>query len=118
MLRHSLKKERFNEPVTVPFEAGGGKSYSLLLDCLKYIDCPYFYGVYFRQSMKQIERALWPAAKELYFPFLIYHSGPKKGQFRGKGQIRERDEVIIFPTGARVEFTYLEDISVVENWQG
>ena len=48
----------------VPFEAGGGKSYSLLLDCLKYIDCPYFYGVYFRQTMKQIERSLWPLAKE------------------------------------------------------
>ena len=68
--------------------------------------------------MKQIERSLWPLAKELYFPFLIYHSGPKKGQFKGKGQIRERDKVIVFPTGARVEFTYLEDISVVENWQG
>ena len=28
------------------------------------------------------------------------------------------NKVIVFPTGARVEFTYLEDISVVENWQG
>lgn len=98
--------------------AGGGKTFSLLLDCLKYIDCPDFYGVYFRSTTKQVERALWPLAKSLYFPFLIYHTGPNKGRYKGKAQIRERDKVIFFPSGAKVEFTYLDDLTVEENFQG
>lgn len=99
--------------------AGGGKSYALLMDCLKYIDCPYFYGVYFRKTVKQLERTLWPEAKDMFYPFLIEHTGPKKGKFKGKAQIREKDKIIIFPTGARVEFSYLDsDKDCKENWQG
>lgn len=93
-------------------------TFSLLLDCLKYIDCPNFYGVYFRSTTKQVERALWPLAKSLYFPFLIHQSGPNKGKYKGKAQIKERDKVIFFPSGAKVEFTYLDDLTVEENWQG
>lgn len=98
--------------------AGGGKSWAILLDCLKYIDCPDFYAVYFRQNMKQMERTLWPNAKSMFFPFLIHHSGPNKGRFKGKAQIRERDKMIIFPSGARAEFTFLDSNTVELNWQG
>ena len=99
--------------------AGGGKSYALLMDCLKYIDCPYFYGVYFRKTVKQLERTLWPEAKDMFYPFLIEHTGPRKGRFKGKAQIREKDKKIIFPTGATIEFSYLDnDQDCKENWQG
>lgn len=99
--------------------AGGGKSYALLMDCLKYIDCPHFYGVYFRKTVKQLERTLWPEAKDMFYPFLIEHSGPRKGKFKGKSAIREKDKVIVFPTGARIEFSYLDrDSDCKENWQG
>lgn len=99
--------------------AGGGKSYALLMDCLKYIDCPHFYGVYFRKTVKQLERTLWPEAKDMFYDFLIEHSGPRKGKFKGKAQIREKDKKIIFPSGATIEFSYLDnDNDTKENWQG
>lgn len=89
------------------------------MDSLKYIDCPHFYGVYFRKTVKQLERTLWPEAKDMYYPFLIETSGPRKGKFKGKAQIREKDKVIIFPTGAKLEFSYLDsDKDCKENWQG
>lgn len=94
-------------------------SHALLMDSLKYIDCPHFYGVYFRKTVKQLERTLWPEAKDMYYPFLIETSGPRKGKFKGKAQIREKDKVIIFPTGAKLEFSYLDsDKDCKENWQG
>lgn len=99
--------------------AGGGKSYALLMDPLKYIDDPYYYGVFFRKTVKQLERSLWPEAKDMYYPFLIETKGPRKGKFKGKAQIREKDKVIIFPSGAKLEFSYLDtDKDAKENWQG
>jgi hypothetical protein len=97
----------------------GGKSFALLIDCLKYVDCPDFYAVYFRKTVKQLQRTLWPLAKQIFFPYLIYHSGTKKGKFAGKAQIREADKQIIFPSGATIEFAYLDrDQDVETNWQG
>lgn len=99
--------------------AGGGKSFALLLDCLKYADCPDFYGVYFRKTIKQLERTLWPLAKQLFLPYLIYDSGPKKGKYRGKAAIKEKAMMIVFPSGAKVEFAYLDrDQDCEFNWQG
>lgn len=95
--------------------AGGGKSFALLFDVLKYIDCPEFYGVFFRKTLRQLERTLWKEAKKMYRPFLTN----KKGKFIGKAQIKEQAKKIIFPTGATVEFSYLDsDSTTEENWQG
>lgn len=89
------------------------------MDALKYIDCPYFYGVFFRKTVKQLERTLWPEAKDMYYPFLIEHSGLRKGKFKGKANVKEKDKMIIFPSGAKVEFSYLDrDDDAKENWQG
>lgn len=55
----------------------------------------------------------------MYYPFLIHHSGQSKGKFKGKAQIREKDKVIIFPSGAKVEFAYLEnEAETKKNFQG
>ena len=98
--------------------AGGGKSYSLVLDPLKYIDCPKFKAVIVRKTMRQIDLELWPLAVDMYMPFLIYHSGPNKGKFKGKAKIGIKDHKITFPSGATVIFSYLDDSSVVELYQG
>ena len=95
--------------------AGGGKSWSLLADALKYIDCPDFYAVFFRKTVKQLRRTLWKEAKKMYMPLLIN----KNGKFIGKAVIKEQDMIIRFPTGATLEFSYLDRDSTAEmNWQG
>jgi len=95
--------------------AGGGKSWSLLADALKYIDCPNFYAVFFRKTIKQLRRTLWKEAKKMYMPLLIN----KEGKFVGKANIKEQEMLIVFPTGAMVEFSYLDrDADAEMNWQG
>ncbi|AUR92115.1 terminase-like family protein [Vibrio phage 1.170.O._10N.261.52.C3] len=95
--------------------AGGGKSWSLLADALKYIDCPDFYAVFFRKTVKQLRRTLWKEAKKMYMPLLINNDG----KFIGKANIKEQDMIIRFPTGATLEFSYLDRDSDAEmNWQG
>ena len=95
--------------------AGGGKSWSILFDVLKYIDCPDYYGVFFRKTLKQLERTLWKEAKKMYRPFLV----DDNGKFKGKANIREQAKVINFPSGATLEFSYLDtDKTAEENWQG
>lgn len=88
--------------------AGGGKSYALLMDSLKYIDDPHYNAVYFRSTTTQLEESLWPEAINMFLPFLTYQSGPNKGKFIGKAKIREKNHLIVFPSGARCRFAYLE----------
>lgn len=95
--------------------AGGGKSWSLLADALKYIDCPDFYAVFFRKTVKQLRRTLWKEAKKMYMPLLV----DKNGKFIGKAVIKEQDMIIRFPTGATLEFSFLDrDGDAEMNWQG
>lgn len=82
------------------------------------MDCPDFYAVYFRRTVKQLERTLWKEAKSLYRPYL-YEEVNGKVRFKGKANIKEKDKVIIFPSGAIIEFSYLDlDGAVETNWQG
>lgn len=65
--------------------------------------------------MKQVLRGLWSDAKEMFMPILT----DVEGNFIGKAQIREKDCMIIFPSGAKIEFSYLDrDSDAVTNWQG
>lgn len=95
--------------------AGGGKSWSLLADALKYIDCPEFYAVFFRKTVKQLRRSLWKEAKKMYMPLIM----DANGKFIGKATVKEQDMIIRFPTGATLEFSYLDrDSDAEQNWQG
>lgn len=99
--------------------AGGGKSWAILFDALKYVDCPFFYAVFFRKTVKQLERTLWKEAKKMYMQFLRHQSGPNRGKFIGKANIKEQAKIIVFPSGATLEFSYLDsDSTTEENWQG
>ena len=95
--------------------AGGGKTYAILLDVLKYVDCPDAYLVFFRNTMKQIERTLWPEAKDMYHNFL--HD--VDGRILPGAAIKEQAKVIVFPSGAKVEFSFLDnEAEIKKNWQG
>lgn len=82
--------------------AGSGKSHIALLFPLKYRDDPYFRGVIFRQTTKELED-LWDRAVEMY-PKL--YGKDSKGHSPVK--IHQQKMRITFPSGAVVTFSYLE----------
>ena len=98
--------------------AGGGKSYALLMDSLKYIHDPKYRAVYFRQNTTQLEESLWPEAIELFTPFLTHQTGPLKGKYLSGARIREKGHRIIFPSGATLKFSYLELDKHKKTYQG
>ena len=94
----------------------GGKSFALLLDALKYVDQEATFLAFFRKTVKQLDNTLWPLAKRLYRPFLVYPLGhPKAGKFIGQANIKEAAHTIIFPSGAKMLFTYLDRYVDAEN---
>jgi predicted phage terminase large subunit-like protein len=84
--------------------AGSGKTHSLLMDALSHIDDPNFYGVYFRRTTTQLEGGLWPAAKKLYSLF--------------GGRALEKPKTIVFPSGARIKFAYMDLEKHADGHQG
>jgi len=86
--------------------AGGGKSFGLLLDPLRYTHNPQFGAVLFRRTKVQIrnEGGLWDESESL-FPLLGAHG------FRQ--QLRWR-----FPSGATITMSHLEHDKDRFNWGG
>lgn len=87
--------------------AGGGKTYALLLECLRHIRNPYFGAVIFRRQLVQIivQGGLLDNAIGLYTPLRVrvYRSLPPH---------------IVFPSGARVDFRYIRSDGDVYGYQG
>jgi len=75
-----------------------GKSYVGLMTPLLYVDDPHFRGVVFRRTMPEITAGggLWDTARQLYT------------EFDPRVEFRERDKVVIFPSGATLKFSHLE----------
>lgn len=85
--------------------AGGGKSYAMIIDCLRYAHIKDHRGLILRKSLKEL-RELINNTRELYpqaFP------GAKYGMV---------DKLWTFPSGASIEFGYLERDSDVYQYQG
>lgn len=85
--------------------AGGGKSYAMIIDCLRYAHVKGHRALILRRSLKEL-RELIDNTRELYpqaFP------GAKYGIV---------DKIWTFPSGATVEFGYLERESDVYQYQG
>lgn len=87
---------------------GGGKSWSILVDNLRFIDDPNYFSIFFRRTNTELEQGLWLEAVKMYRPLLQYQDGPNKGKWIGQAKIREKDKVIVFPSGARSKFTYMQ----------
>lgn len=87
--------------------AGGGKTYALLLECLRHTDNPTFGSVIFRRESTQIttQGGLWDTAMKLY---------PLRG-----GKPRETPNAVFkFRSGAKVSFRHLQYEKDVLAWQG
>ena len=87
--------------------AGGGKTYSLLLECVRHIDNKDFNAVVFRRQSNQITNpgGLWDTAVDMYTPL-----GAK---FRNSPSPQ-----IQFKSGAKINFNHLQLERDVYNWQG
>lgn len=86
--------------------AGGGKTYALLLEALRNVDVPGFGAVIFRRNANQIlaQGGLWDTSREIY---------------SGMAQMRLTPTPRwLFPSGARISFSCLEDEAAVLKWQG
>jgi predicted phage terminase large subunit-like protein len=76
-----------------PTSTAGGKTYSLLLNPLRWIHFPKFRGILFRRTVPELKDHVIPEAKELY---TIIAGGP--------GAYHETDRVWRFPSGAILKF--------------
>lgn len=112
VLKPQPKQEEFlsNEADIVVYggAAGGGKSWSLLYECLRWIHIPGFRATIFRRNMTQITNAggLWDASLQLYTK--IDGAKPRKTP----------KPKWLFPSGAEVSFAHLEYDSDVYSFQG
>ena len=87
--------------------AGGGKTYALLLECLRHIDHKHFEAVIFRQSRPQILSAggLFATSQEIY-PYL------------GASSVLTPNVQWRFQSGAKVTFAHMFYEKEKYNWQG
>lgn len=88
--------------------AGGGKSWSLLYECLRHVNNARFNAVIFRKNSPQIMNAggLYDASQEIYRKY--------PGAFTRKTPA----PMWQFPSGAKVYFRHLERDDSVFSWQG
>lgn len=86
--------------------AGGGKTYSLLLDPLYHLKNPRFGAVIFRRNSVQVRNqgGLWDESMKLYYPL---GGHPRQATLEWK-----------FPGGMPVKFAHLENENTVYDWQG
>lgn len=86
--------------------AGGGKTYGLLLDPLRYVQHPRFGAVIFRRTFPEIknEGGLWDESTNIYLPL---GARPK-----------ETDLSWTFQSGAVISFAHLQHEKNIYSWQG
>ena len=87
-------------------QAGGGKTYALLLEPLRHINNPNFGAVVFRRTSPQIrnEGALWDESEKIYY---MVQGEPKESYLEWN-----------FPSGARVKFAHMQYEKDKLDWQG
>ena len=94
--------------------AGGGKTWSALLDNLQGVHDPDYLSVFFRSSLTEIDKDLWPKALKFYESILK----DSNGRFIGKANINKQMKEITWPSGARTVFSYLQADSHADQWYG
>ncbi len=83
--------------------AGGGKSDFLLVDALAQVRKPAYKAILFRRSYPELERSLILRSQELY---------PSEG-----GRYQEQKHRWTFPSGAIIDFGYLDNDKAVFDYQ-
>lgn len=87
--------------------AGGGKTFALLIECLRHCDNPDFNAVIFRRQANQITNAggLWDTAVNMYSTL-------------GAGFKTNPSPQVTFSSGAKINFNHLQLERDVYSWQG
>ena len=85
--------------------AGGGKSFALLADPMRYFDDPDFVGLLLRRTNDELRELKWESQK-LY----------KK--LYPKANWKEKESMWVFPSGAKLWMTYLDRDEDVMRYQG
>lgn len=93
------------EEVLYGGSAGGGKSYAMIADPMRYFNNPNFVGLLLRRTNDELRELKWETQK-LY---------PKA--FPG-AKWKEKDSMWVFPSGAKFWMTYLERDDDVLRYQG
>ena len=97
---------------------GGGKTWSILADNTQFIHDMNYFSVFFRNTTTELETNLWPEALKMYRPLLEHQSGPLQGKWKGFARIRDKNHEIIFPSGAKSRFAFLELDKHADSWYG
>ena len=84
---------------------GGGKSYAMLIDPLRYCTKEHHRALLIRRSMPELRD-------------MINHSQRLYGQAYPGAKWREQEKEWRFPSGARIEFGYAENMTDVLRYQG
>jgi predicted phage terminase large subunit-like protein len=86
--------------------AGGGKTWSILLEPLRHVQNKTFSGVVFRRTFPQIrnEGGLWDESFSLYQPL---GAKPRQSEFEW-----------VFPSGATIRFAHMQHENNKLDWQG
>ena len=84
---------------------GGGKSYAMLIDPLRYCDKAHHRALLIRRSMPELRD-------------MITHSQRLYSQAYPGAKWREQEKEWRFPSGARIEFGYAENLTDVLRYQG
>jgi predicted phage terminase large subunit-like protein len=89
--------------------AGGGKSYSLLFDCLKYSPLPGWHGIIFRRLTTELTTGggIWDTARSFFGK--VYGSALKC--------VSSPHHVVKFPNGGTLEFRHLQRDDTVESFK-
>jgi hypothetical protein len=85
--------------------AGGGKSFAMIADPMRYFDNPNFVGLLLRRTNDELRELKWETQK-LY----------KK--IWPKAQWKDKDSMWVFPSGAKFWITYLDRDEDVMRYQG
>jgi len=84
--------------------AGGGKSWSLVVDPMRYIDYPQFTAIIFRRTYPELEGSIIP---------LTHH------YYQNAGAVwNEQKKVYTFPSGAKIKLGFMQYLDDWRNHQG
>lgn len=97
------------EEVLYGGSAGGGKSYAMLADPMRYFNNPNFVGLLLRRTNDELRELKWESMK-------LYPAA-----FKGTGNEptwKEKDSMWVFPSGAKLWMSYLDRDEDVMRYQG
>lgn len=84
--------------------AGGGKTWCLVVDPLKYIDYSRFTAIIFRRTYPELMGSIFPLTQEYYL--------------NAGARWNEQKKMYIFPSGATIRLGYMQYIEDWKNYQG